>query len=794
MHRIYQIPFVILLALVSCALAAATGWATELPLKDGRVLRGKLGQLKGVADKPELTGRSEDVELIYFVHDDLRRTYVCRWQIAGSRRPDQGGETPEKFRLSQKVAQVKDVVTKAGPISQIQPFDQYGRRRLKMATTRGLKDVVQAITEITPTYTKVEGVTHTWDMRIATSSIPSDTLAKILAYATKQHDLEQRKKVVRFYVQCDRYEEASRELERIFADFPGQADLKTQLEPALRQIREASGRQLLSELKLRRDAGQHRQVTELLGKFPSEGPAGETMQDALKMIEEYKGQEAAQKQVLARFDALAGKIEDKYVRGRVERIGKEIRAELSFNTLGRMAAFREMGDDEGLKPDEKLALAVSGWLVDSKGATTKLSTALSLVEVRTLIEKYLAATDKPARAQAFGRFQSEEAATPELVARLLANMKPPVATEPQSEDPAQPIELEVPGLGSAPAVRYLVELPPEYDPYRRYPAIVTLHGAGSTPAMQIEWWAGSAAKGGGRAGQAWRRGYIVIAPAWAAEHQTHYRYSPREHAAVLDCLRDACRRFSIDTDRVFLSGHSMGGDAAWDIGLAHPGLWAGVIPIAATANRVCNLMWENAKLVPFYFVCGELDPQRGVADNARDWNRYLQTPGFNVTVVEYLGRGHEHFSDEILQLFEWMGHFRRNAFPREFSVASLRPCDSSFWWVETKQMPESAIYYPDERSSSRRGPRPITTTGSITKADSIRVQTGARQVTVWLSPEMVDLKRRLSITIKGQRQPNTAQITPELSVILEDARTRGDRLHPFWAKVETPGSRGPAGP
>ena len=53
-------------------------------------------------------------------------------------------------------------------------------------------------------------------------------------------------------------------------------------------------------------------------------------------------------------------------------------------------------------------------------------------------------------------------------------------------------------------------------------------------------------------------------------------------------LRDACKRFSIDIDRVFLSGHSMGGDAAWDIGLAHPDLWAGVIPIVAAADKYVN--------------------------------------------------------------------------------------------------------------------------------------------------------------------------------------------------------------
>ena len=52
------------------------------------------------------------------------------------------------------------------------------------------------------------------------------------------------------------------------------------------------------------------------------------------------------------------------------------------------------------------------------------------------------------------------------------------------------------------------------------------------------------------------------------KHQKSYEFSAREHGAVLYALRDAYRRFSLDTDRVFLTGHSIGGNAAWDIGLA----------------------------------------------------------------------------------------------------------------------------------------------------------------------------------------------------------------------------------
>src|SRR5690606_8820683 len=94
-------------------------------------------------------------------------------------------------------------------------------------------------------------------------------------------------------------------------------------------------------------------------------------------------------------------------------------------------------------------------------------------------------------------------------------------------------------------ITYYVQLPPEYDPYKRYPAIVTLNGSATTPLNQVDWWAGAYNKDLDlRMGQAARRGYVVIAPVWTKKHQRQYEYSAQEHAAVLFSLRDACKRFS----------------------------------------------------------------------------------------------------------------------------------------------------------------------------------------------------------------------------------------------------------
>ena len=50
---------------------------------------------------------------------------------------------------------------------------------------------------------------------------------------------------------------------------------------------------------------------------------------------------------------------------------------------------------------------------------------------------------------------------------------------------------------------------------------------------------------------------------------------------------------------------------------------------------------------------------------------------------------------------------------------------------------------------------------------------------------MLDFKQRSTITVNGRRLNGPDQmIRPDLHVLLEDVRTRGDRQHPFWAKLE----------
>lgn len=784
-------PFgVVFLALALLVIDGATAWGTELVLKDGRVLRGKQAKVASLGESPANAATDSDgLQLMVVVDDDLRRTFISD-RLIREVRADESRPIDEKFAIRQRILRSGSVVRTVGPPVRIQPFDEFGRRIFTMMTGRGPVDVVQGITELTPQWTKVEGISHIWDMRIATSTIPRDVLQKILMKQIDPKKPEDYKKIARFHLQCERYEEAQAVLNALLKAYPDNADLKEQLEPSVRLIKQLAAQRLTQELKLRRDAGQHDLAWALLKKFPSDGVGGDVLQEAREMLQDYDTRFARGQTTVKQLQALAKRVPDMIARENLKPILEEMATEISLNTMDRMAAFLQSADDAQTPDKEKLALAISGWLLGADAATNDLPTAISAYRVRRLIREYLQADSVAERDRTYGYFQQEPAGNCEMVTEILSHMKPVLNPPEAVADKPGYYQLEVPGLAKEHPFTYYVQLPPEYDPYRLYPTIVTLNGAGTNAPQQIDWWAGDW-KDGRRIGQAARNGYIVIAPVWTVDHQKSYGYSAREHAAVLNSLRDACRRFAVDTDRVYLTGHSMGGDAAWDIGLAHPDLWAGVLPIVAQSDRYCNLYWENARYVPFYLVAGELDGAKLVR-NARDLDRYLRR-GFNATVVEYRGRGHEDFYDDILRMFDWMGHFRRNFYPRDFTCVTMRTWDNFFWWVELQGLPPKAIVEPSNWPPSN-GTQPVQVKGSITNKNGITVRTGTSQLTVWLSPKMIDFKQRVTITVNGRRFTGPDQtVRPNLQVLLEDVRTRGDRLHPFWAKVTGGTGRGRAG-
>src|SRR5262249_46638340 len=156
--------------------------------------------------------------------------------------------------------------------------------------------------------------------------------------------------------------------------------------------------------------------------------------------------------------------------------------------------------------------------------------------------------------------------------------------------------------------------------------------------------------------------------------------------------------------------------------------------------------------------------------------------------VEYIGRGHEDFYEDIQHIFDWMGRRKgRNFFPREFTAVSMRTWDNYFWWFEGRQLPARAMVEPTDWPPPRNT-KPVVIKCRVLATNGISITTGNSKVTAWLSPEIVDFSKPIQATLNNSpinaKLGAKAMIAPDLRVMLEDVRTRADRQHPFWAKIE----------
>lgn len=795
-HVGWSSPIVALLACCLLNFPASSASAQKIRLKDGRILIGKTLLISGVADNTYdsphegAAGKSKSIRLI---DDDLRRMFIPHHSVASV--ISEMEQKQIKINLSKwhNVAQAGGTLSVVGPSLGITSFDEWGRRIYRMQTNKGALAVVQGITMLTPRYAKVEGLrgqprTVVWDMRLATSSIPRDVLAKILDNAVSKDDPQDWLKIVRFYLQTERYGDARRELEKIIRRFP---DMKKH-EDLVSRLQQLGAERILKEIKLRRIAGQHQLVDRLLANFPTEEVPGETLQQVRETLEAYAEDTARLKKVhelIKKFSAELGSVEQRKL---LASIITEITTDLSRNNLERMAPFLQLADDESMSVEERLSLAISGWLLGAEGAKQDFSLTVSLIPIRKVLLEYLRQPLAHERLTMLQAIESTEGASVPDVAKLLMYMKPPWEIPVEAEQEHGAFEMMAPGKTEHGDFRYLVQLPPEYDPYRRYPTLLVLNGVYNTPEQELNFWAGAQRRDESgnvltaRSGQAMRHGYITIAVEWMKPQQHKYEYSLRECEAVLSSLRDATRRFSIDTDRVFLTGHGVGGNAAWDFAQSHPDMWAGVIPFVAKRDPVMKYIQhysENAEYVSLYFVAGEKDGLK-MSQNAELWDKYLRKR-YDTTVVEYQGRGMEPFHDEILHIFDWMAlpNHRRKSSPKQFVCKIMRPWDNYFWWIEGQEFPNPV--YPQEWPLRRA--RPTEVSCRVPKPNVLWAKTTSARTTIWLSPKLVDFSKPIEIKFNGRKlNKSHGSTAPSLNVLLEDVRTRGDRIRPFWAKVEIP--------
>lgn len=767
--------------LLAATLVQAVVQAGEIRLKNGTVLNGNLWLLGKMGDPPTGLGRRltpEDTapapQNIVLVDNGWQKYYVPRRQIPDDQiDKDIVPSRPESFSFTLVKSNQSRVIASVGSVVDVSPFNEFGQRTITLASAKGNLDIVQAVSRIEPDHVVLDALNYNWQMGVSLQTLPHDVLVRLLRQKVKRNDVAARFALVRFFMQADLYPDAFAELDTITMEFP---DQQARAELIRTELMDYFGREVLRELGRRRKAGQHQLAYQYAQRLTSQKLSGSVADDVKKFLSEYddmvKSADRA-KNLLAEWQA---RIQKPDLVAALQPLRAEINEQLNVSTLPRLTPFLQSESDTQLTAEQRLALAYSGWVVGPENAITDLERAVRYWDARFLILEALRADTLQDRELRYQELRRVEGVGPNVVKQLTA-LLPPIHDAGDIR-PGLVQRIQITPEGQTPAIAYSVVLPPEYHTHHQYPLLIALRPRERSGEAALSWWCGSV----DQPGPALRRGYIVIAPEYAEERQSEYSYSAVAHQVVLESLRDARRRFSVDSQRVFLTGHGMGADAAFDLGMAHPDEFAGVIPIGGECQHYPRITYMNGKYTSWYVVgrgfnadpreAGNPAVQRDSGNDRIFTDIFIRGSQFDFLLVEYLGRGVDRYQEEVPRLFDWMDLHRRSPPPREYKIESLRKTDNRQFWLTVLDLPTTTILPPPPGAPPRISPMEIAP--RVNEANTIQIKAPAKRFVIRLSPELVDFEKRVKV-IKDGRQLFNGFVTPEIQVMLDELRATGDR-------------------
>lgn len=199
-------------------------------------------------------------------------------------------------------------------------------------------------------------------------------------------------------------------------------------------------------------------------------------------------------------------------------------------------------------------------------------------------------------------------------------------------------------------MEYLLYLPDGYenDTTKKWPLMLFLHGAGEQgtdlskvkahgPAMHVD--------------QGKKYPFILVSPQAQRGWKTEM---------LFNLLTSISKEKRVDTDRIYLTGLSMGGFGTWDLAMKHPELFAAIVPICGGGDP--KDIWK-LRHMPVWCFHGEKDQIVPIKSSERMVNA-LKEYCSNVQFTVYPDVWHDSWKKayEDPKLYEWLSEQERFKF------------------------------------------------------------------------------------------------------------------------------------
>jgi hypothetical protein len=210
---------------------------------------------------------------------------------------------------------------------------------------------------------------------------------------------------------------------------------------------------------------------------------------------------------------------------------------------------------------------------------------------------------------------------------------------------------------------YDILIPQNYDPSNRYALVLSLHG------YQNEIQKYSDLIGSNK--KAIPDSLHIITVSLYGRRNHYYLGAAEED--LLTVMNNVQTNYSIDPEKVYLTGSSMGGYGTWFQGLNYPHLFAAVSPVCAPSifggTKFMNTMSpieyiSNAQSLPARIYHGAIDSTVNV-DNSRQMAGKLKEMNYTTAYIEYPDVGHDSWNnaDADNDRLPWLLQYTRNLYP-----------------------------------------------------------------------------------------------------------------------------------
>jgi predicted esterase len=205
----------------------------------------------------------------------------------------------------------------------------------------------------------------------------------------------------------------------------------------------------------------------------------------------------------------------------------------------------------------------------------------------------------------------------------------------------------------------------------------------------------------------------------------------------------------IDSNRVYMSGYSMGGYGTWNIGLRYPDFFAALVPFAGALSRrerggmVDNdtrSIIKNGKRLPIFFVHGARDatvPPESDRRSAKELKEmkapyvYKEDPNAAHNLRAFFAR-----DNNMNKINDWISSKKRNASPKLIEHHTIGKYMGRCYWIEILKT---------------SGAKASVKAKIISKSKIEISSSNVESLRVYFDEKLVKVKKTITITCNGRR-------------------------------------------